>query len=87
VTGRLKAAEDYTETMTMTPGGKLLLTEEWVAHMRERQIGEGSSELCSRGGAGKRRSKAPQKMKDGGDVTCPLDKDTCRRCGKTGHWA
>lgn len=88
VTGRLKVAEDYAETTTMTLGGKLLLTEEWAAHMRERQIGEGSSESCSRGGAGKHRGKAPQKMKkDGSDVTHPLNKDTCRRCGKTGHWA
>ncbi|CAA0813557.1 Unknown protein [Striga hermonthica] len=84
VTGRLRAVDDRVETVTISTSGKLLLTEEeWAARMRERRPGEGSS---NRGGYGKRRGKAPQKKKDGNNAR-PIDKDTCRRCGKTGHWA
>ncbi|CAA0827650.1 Gag-Pol-related retrotransposon family protein [Striga hermonthica] len=83
VTGRLRAVDDRVETATITTSGKLLLTEEeWAARMRERRPGEGSS---SRGGYGKRRGKAPQKKDD--NNARPINKDTCRRCGKTGHWA
>ncbi|CAA0822344.1 cysteine-rich RLK (RECEPTOR-like protein kinase) 8 [Striga hermonthica] len=83
VTGRLRAVDDRVETATISTSGKLLLTEEeWAARMRERRPGEGSS---SRGGYGKRRGKAPQKKDD--NNARPIDKDTCRRCGKTGHWA
>ncbi|CAA0806572.1 Gag-Pol-related retrotransposon family protein [Striga hermonthica] len=83
VTGRMRAVDDRVETATISTSGKLLLTEEeWAARMRERRPGESSS---SRGGYGKHRGKAPQK-KDGNNAR-PIDKDTCRRCGKTGHWA
>jgi hypothetical protein len=55
-----------------------LLIEEWVARMKEKQSGEGSS---SRGGNDKRCGKASMKKKK------ELDPNACRRCGKTGHWA
>ncbi|CAA0841943.1 cysteine-rich RLK (RECEPTOR-like protein kinase) 8 [Striga hermonthica] len=84
VTGRLGVVDDRVETATISTSDKLLLPEEeWAAHMHERRPGEGSS---NRGGYGKHRGKAPQKKKDGNNAR-PIDKDTCRRCGKTGHWA
>ena len=55
VTGRLRAVDERMEQATATTNnGKLLLTEEWVARINEKS-GEASS---SRGGDGKRRSKA-----------------------------
>jgi hypothetical protein len=84
VIGRLRAMDEHVEAATASADSKLLLTEEeWAARMREKRSGEGSS---SHGGNGKRRGKASQKkkkQKDGGDTPRPLDKDTCRRCGKT----
>lgn len=48
-----------TKTMTMAACGKLLLTEEWVARMCERQSREGSSGSSRRGGVRKCRGKPP----------------------------
>ena len=81
VIGHLRAVDECVEMAMTVAGGKLLMTEEWTARMREKWSGEGSS---SRGGDGKRCGKAPQKKKKDG---VPLHMDTCRRCGKTGHWA
>jgi len=46
--------------------------------MCKRRFGEGSS---SHGGDSKPRGKAPQKKDD--NMSCPIDKDTCWRGGKT----
>ena len=62
---------------------KLLLIEEWVACMHEQRSEEGSS---SCGGDGKCHGKTPQK-KDGDNTLRLINTDTCRRCGKIGHWA
>jgi hypothetical protein len=83
VTGRLKVVEDRVETVMTLSGSKPLLIKEWAACMSERRSDEGSS---SCGGDGKHRGKTPQK-KDSDDVSRSVDKDMCRHCGKTGHWA
>ena len=46
--------------------------------MKEKKPGKTS---YSYGGDGKRRSKASSEKKK------KVDPNTCRRCGKTGHWA
>jgi len=74
----LRAVDERVEMAMIEAGSKLLMTEEWTAWMREKWSREGSS---SHGGNGKRRDKAPQKDSE------PLNTDTCRRRGKTGHLA
>ena len=77
VTGRLRTVDERMEQATATTdSGKLLLTEEWAVRMKEKKSGEASS---SRGGDGKRCGKASSEKK--------VDPNTCRCCGKTGHWA
>jgi hypothetical protein len=78
LTRRLRAVDNHIGAIAAAYNGKLLLTEEWVARMKEKQSREGSS---SRGGDGKRRGKAPEKKKK------ELDPNACWRCGKTGHCA
>ena len=80
VTGHLRAMDERMEQATATTdSGKLLLTEEWAARMKEKKSGEAAS---SHSGDGKRYGKASlqKKMKK-------VDPNACRRCGKTGHWA
>ncbi|XP_066361390.1 uncharacterized protein [Miscanthus floridulus] len=61
VTGRLRAVDERMEQATATTdSGKLLLTEEWTARMKEKKSGESSS---NRSGDGKRRGKAPSYKK------------------------
>ena len=53
--GCLRAVDECMKQATTTmDSGKLLLTEEWAARMKEKKSGEASS----RGGDGKRRGKA-----------------------------
>ena len=80
VTGRLRAVDERMEQATaMTDSGKLLLIEEeWAARIKEKSR-EASS---SRGGDGKRHSKACSEKKKK-----MVDPNACRRCGKMGHWA
>ena len=77
VTGHLRTVDECLEQVTTTKdSGKLPLTEkEWAAR---RNSGVASS---SRGGDGKRRSKASSEKKK------QVDPNACRRCGKMGHWA
>ena len=80
VTGHLRAVDKRMEQVTATMNsGKLLLTEEWAAWMKEKKSEEASS---SRGGDGKRRSKASSEKKKK-----KVDPNACQRCGKMGHWA
>ena len=79
VTGRLRAVDERMEQATATTdNGKLLLTEEWAARMKEKKSRDASS---SHGGDGKRHDKASSEKKK------KVDPNACRRCGKTGHWA
>ena len=91
VTGRLKAAEDRLESPEpLREQGKLLLTEEqWQQKMKERQ--GGSSSRPARGKAQQRRRPPRKKSGEGGSDRaaardCQRD-DTCRNCGRRGHWA
>ena len=54
----------------------LLIDEEWAAWRNS-----GKVVSSSHGGDGKRRDKASSEKKK------KVDPNTCRRCGKTGHWA
>ena len=78
LTGRLRSVDDRIGATAAAGSGKLLLAEEWVARMKEKLSGEGSS---SRGGDGKRCGKAPEKKKK------ELDPNACWRCRKTAHCA
>ena len=69
--------ERMEQATATTDSGKLLLTEEWAARMKEKKSGEASS---SRGGDGKRRGKVSSEKKK-------VDPNACRRYGKMGHWA
>ena len=91
VTGRLKAAEDRLESPEpLREQGKLLLTEEqWQQKMKERQ--DGSSSRPARGSAQRRRRPPHKNGGEGGsDHATARDSprnDTCRNCGRRGHWA
>ncbi|RLN23644.1 hypothetical protein C2845_PM07G28310 [Panicum miliaceum] len=97
VTGRLKAVDDRDDTppqsaldQPLLSGGKLYFTEEqWLAWMKQRRDGKGSSKPPKSSGGGRSRSRGARKRtrapdtKDGGDD----DKDRCLNCGRFGHWA
>ena len=77
VTGHLRPVDKCLEQATATTdSGKLLLTEEWAARMKEKKSGEAS---FSRGGDDKRRGKASSEKKK------KVNPNACRRCGKIGH--
>jgi hypothetical protein len=80
VTGRLRAVEDRAPAEKPKP--QLLLTEEWVARMKEKcQNGAGSS---SSGVGAKKAGKAQADKKKGKKFSDP---NACRKCGEVGHWA
>jgi hypothetical protein len=91
VTGHLKVVEDRAEAPAQTTvSGKLLLTEEWKARVRQHKQGEGSSAPRGGGGGGargKHRGKLRRKVDGGGQNGGgrAADKDRCLNCGKTGH--
>ena len=98
VVGRLKAVDDRDDVPSpsgpdqpLLSGGKLYFTkEQWLAQMKQRSDGDGSSKPSKSNSGGKRRSYGARKKqahtpnnKDGGDD----DKDRCLNCGRLGHWA
>ena len=91
ITRRLKAADDVDPTPPQAASGKLLLTEEqWLERYKKQDSERGGS---SSGTRGKRRGKP--RSRGGGsnsDGACSSSGragsgDTCKRCGKKGHWA
>jgi hypothetical protein len=96
ITGRLRAVEGRGDEDEADPpagaGGKLLLTEEqWLARMKDKQPGEGSSKSGAGKGGGKNRPRNQKKKKNagagGGESGGKDDHNTCHNCGKKGHWA
>ena len=91
ITGRLKAVDDVDPTPPQAASGKLLLTEEqWLERYKKQDSGCGGSNSSTRG---KRRGKL--RSRDGGSNSDGAGSssgragsgDTCKRCGKKGHWA
>jgi hypothetical protein len=90
ITGRLRAIEgrgDEEEADQPTgAGGKLLLTEEqWLARMKDKQPGEGSSKSGAGNSGAKNRPRNQKKKKFSNGSKD--DRNTCHNCGKKGHWA
>jgi hypothetical protein len=87
VTGRLKAATDDEPAPPQTADGKLLLTEEqWLEKYKKLEYSRGGS---SSGSRGKRRDRGHGRSDGGNNDTRASTNagDTCRNCGKKGHWA
>jgi hypothetical protein len=90
ITGRLRAVEGRGDEEEADPstsaGGKLLLTEEqWLARMKDKQPGEGSSNSGAGNSGAKNRPRNQKKKKfNNGSKD---DRNTCHNCGKKGHWA
>ena len=94
VTGHLLASEDNPEPTTNQGGGKLYLTEEqWVERYKQKEAATGRTNHGSSGRGNRRDSKG--KGRGGGNTdTCEgsssaptRNGDSCRYCGKLGHWA
>ena len=94
VTGRLLASEDNPEPATNQAGGKLYLTEEqWVERYKQK---EAATDRTNHGfgGRGKRRDskgkgrgRGNTDTREGSTSTPTRNGDSCRYCGKLGHWA
>ncbi|BAF15572.2 Os04g0582400 [Oryza sativa Japonica Group] len=98
VTGRLRNAEEKLPAKSSAAGGKLFLTEEqWTARWKEKQAAESSSGKAKSGGGNRRRrggkKKAEAAAHDGDRAGRDTqegrepNRDKCRNCGRTGHWA
>jgi hypothetical protein len=90
IIGRLRAVEGRGDEEEADPptsaGGKLLLTEEqWLARMKDKQPGEGSS-ISDAGKSGAKNRPRNQKKKKFSSGSKD-DRNTCHNCGKKGHWA
>ena len=96
VTGRLRAVEQRKPASghAKDSEGHLLLTEEeWMARLKLKEGSSGSS--SSGGGQGKKRGKGKNHggggsgSRSGREENAGRDvpANTCRACGKTGHWA
>ncbi|KAK1696495.1 hypothetical protein QYE76_013192 [Lolium multiflorum] len=90
VTGRLKAAEDRLESPEPArEQGKLLLTEEqWLERMKGRQ--GGSSSRPARGADSDDDGHHVRRVEKATTIVQRLGTardDTCRNCGRRGHWA
>lgn len=95
VTGQLTADDNCCELpeseQPLLSGGKLYSSEEqWLAWMKQRREGEGSSMLPKMNsgrrrlhGARKKTSSAPTANEGDEDD----DRDKCHSCGRLGHWA
>jgi hypothetical protein len=92
ITSRLRAVKGQGDEEADPPtgaGGKLLLIEEqWLARMKDKQPGEGSSKSGADGGKNrphnqKKKKKSASAGGDGGSG----GKYTCHNCSKKGHWA
>ena len=94
VTDRLLASEDNPEPTSNQDGGKLYLTEEqWVERYKQKEAATGRANHGS-GGRGKRRDSKGKGRGGGntdtreGSSSAPTrNVDSCRYCGKLGHWA
>ncbi|XP_072148540.1 uncharacterized protein [Setaria viridis] len=97
VTGRLRAVEQRLEARAAAAelGSRLLLSsreEDLIRRMRKRDKGGAGGSSFSGGAAPSHRAMKPPRHGDGnakkGDGGGkPLDKDQCKYCKKTGHWA
>jgi hypothetical protein len=89
ITGRLRAIEGRADEEDADPstgaGGKLLLIEEeqWLAWLKDKQPGEGSSKSSDGRGGSKNWPRNQKKKSSGGKD----DRNTCHNCGKKRHWA
>jgi hypothetical protein len=94
ITSRLRAVKGQGDEEEADPptgaGGKLLLIEEqWLARMKDKQPGEGSSKSGADGGKNRPHNQKKKKKKNasaGGDDGSG-GKYTCHNCSKKGHWA
>ncbi|CAN6347428.1 unnamed protein product [Urochloa humidicola] len=89
-TGCLKAVDDQDEEATINIGGRLYYTESWLALQKEQKKGEATGSVSGRPHVSrKKNNKAPHPRNgsSGSEGECEeIRDDTCRKCGKTGHW-
>lgn len=97
VTGRLRAVEQRKKPASSEAkdsSGRLLLTEEdWLARYKAREQEKKGGSSGGNGGGGRNRRRGRGKGRGGGELnrTDTSGQDgqgnTCRNCGKAGHWA
>ena len=93
VTGRLLASEDDSESTPKQAGGKLYLMEEqWLEWYKQKEVGNGRTNNGvggrgkHRGSEGKGRGGRNTEMREGTSSSPTHNGDSCRYCGKSGHW-